>query len=104
MASARHPLLRTALFGLGVVLLAVTPLVGPVPGPGGILTFAAGLVLVLRNSAWARKRFARLKKRYPRVGHYSDLALRRPSFLRRRARDQEATLAAGGISDADRTR
>lgn len=106
MTRARHPLLRQALFGLGLLLIALTPLVGPIPGPGGILVFAAGLILVLRNSAWARKRFARLKKRWPRLGHYSDLALRRPSFRRRRARAQEAAVtAAQADADAgDRTR
>ena len=52
--------------------------------------FAAGLVLVLQNSAWARKKFARLKRRYPRFAHYSDLALRRRSFRRRRERAREA--------------
>jgi hypothetical protein len=106
MPRARHPLLRNMLLGLGFVLIVAAPIAGPIPGPGGILLFAAGLILVLRNSAWARKRFARLKKRYPKLGHYSDLALRRPSFRRRRAREQEATLAASQPEpgNADRTR
>ena len=102
MPRARHPLPRMLLFGLGIVLILAAPLVGAVPGPGGILLFGAGLILVLRNSGWARKRFALLRKRYPRIGHYSDLALRRPSFRRRRAREREA--ASGGVSDADRMR
>lgn len=103
MPRARHPLLRNLLFGLGLLLIAAAPIAGPIPGPGGILLFAAGLILVLRNSAWARKRFARLKKRWPRLGHYSDLALRRPSFRRRRAREQQAALAVDP-RNADRMR
>ena len=71
----------------GFLLLAITPLVGPIPGPGGIFTFAGGMVLILRNSTWARKLFARTKKKWPRFAHYSDLALRRQSWRRRRDRD-----------------
>jgi len=51
------------------------------------LLFVAGLVLVLRNSAWARRRFVRIKRRWPRVGALSDRLMRRGSALRRRARD-----------------
>ena len=59
--------------------------VSPLPGPGGIFFFAGGLVLILRNSAWARVRFARAKRRWPRLGHLLDRAMRRPSALRRHA-------------------
>ena len=86
----KSPLVRIALMVTGFALIAATPLVGIIPGPGGIFVFAAGLVLVLQNSGWARKKFARLKRRYPRFGHYSDLALRRRSFRRRRERAKEA--------------
>ncbi|MBO9622380.1 MAG: hypothetical protein J7500_06685 [Sphingomonas sp.] len=87
------------LLGLGIVLMLAAPLLGVLPGPGGIFVFAGGLVLALRNSPWARKRFARLCKRYPKLGHYSDMALRRPSSRRRRARAQEAAVAASGNAD-----
>jgi hypothetical protein len=92
---ARHPALRTALLCLGFLLLAITPLVGPIPGPGGLLTFAGGMILILRNSNWARRVFARTKRRWPRFGHYADMALRRPSFHRRRERDRLAQAGAG---------
>ena len=36
------PLVRQCLVGLGFVLIALTPLVGPIPGPGGVIVFAAG--------------------------------------------------------------
>ena len=96
----RHPILRTTLFVVGLVLIALTPLVGAIPGPGGIFVFAAGMVLVLQNSEWARKRFARAKKRWPRFGHYADMALRRRSFRRRRERDRQAAEPLAPEQDA----
>jgi hypothetical protein len=89
----KSPLVRIALLVTGFVLIAATPLVGIIPGPGGIFVFAAGLILVLQNSNWARKRFARLKRRWPRFGHYSDMALRRRSFRQRQQRAKEAAMA-----------
>ncbi len=87
---ARNPLVRMVLFWAGVALLLAAPLVGVVPGPGGILVFAAGLVLVLRSSVWARRSFARWKRRWPRFGRLADRALQRRSAHRRRLRDREA--------------
>jgi len=85
----RHPALRTSFFVLGIVLIAVTPLVALLPGPGGIFTFAGGAGLVLQNSLWARRHFARAKRRFPRTGRLADRALRRASAKRRRARDRD---------------
>jgi len=83
----RHPALRTAALTLGIVLIAVTPLAALLPGPGGIFAFAGGAGLVLQNSVWARRQFARGKRRFPRTGNLADRALRRASARRRRARD-----------------
>ena len=88
MRSTRHPALRLSLFTLGVVLVIASPVVGAIPGPGGIFVFAAGLALMLQNSLWAKKRFVQAKRRWPRFGHYADMGLRRPSAARRRARDR----------------
>lgn len=94
MSRARKsPAVRIALLMTGFLLIVATPLVGIIPGPGGIFVFAAGLVLVLQNSKWARRRFARLKRRWPRFGHYSDMALRRRSFRRRQQRARDAAMA-----------
>ncbi|MBO9711551.1 hypothetical protein [Sphingomonas sp.] len=82
----RNPLVRTLLLLLGLLVIGVSPLVGIIPGPGGIFVFAAGLVLVLQNSGFARRHFARAKRRWPKFGHYADMALRRRSFRRRQAR------------------
>ena len=84
----RHPLMRMAqLCAAGLLMLAAL-LVAPLPGPGGVFLFAAGLALTLRNSHGARVRFARWKRRWPRLGHMVDVAMRRRSALRRRARDK----------------
>lgn len=58
---------RWAKLILGWVLLVAGPLIGgPLPGPFGVIGFAAGLILVLRNSLWARRVFIRIKRRYPK--------------------------------------
>jgi hypothetical protein len=86
---SRHPAIRYALLGLGWLLIALTPIVGPIPGPGGIIVLAAGLTLVLRNSRWARRAFARAKRRWPRFGDLADRGLRRRSARRRRERARQ---------------
>lgn len=82
----RHPTMRIAQIALGVLLIVMAGIVAPLPGPGGIFFFAGGLILILRNSRAAQVRFARIKRRWPRVGHMVDVAMRRQSALRRRAR------------------
>ena len=95
MIKSRNPLVRTLLVVLGVLIMLVSPLMGVIPGPGGVFVFAAGLVLVLQNSRWAQGHFARIKRRWPRFGHYADMALRRRSARRRRERDARAGQGAG---------
>src|SRR3546814_16346496 len=82
-----HPAVRIALLVIGTLLILSTPIVGPLPGPGGIFVFAGGLTLVLRNSRWARRRFARLKRRWPKMGEVADHGLRPRRFRRRRAKE-----------------
>jgi len=94
MVRGHNPLTRTLLFIAGVLTMLVAPLVGVIPGPGGVFVFAAGLVLVLQNSRWAQRRFVWIKRRWPRAGHYADIALRRRSFRRRRARAKDLAMAA----------
>lgn len=89
----RHPAIRVGLTVLGVVLIIVSPIIGAIPGPGGIFVFAAGLALMLQNAHWAKRGYARLKRRWPKLGHYADLGLRRASAARRRKRDREAAAA-----------
>jgi hypothetical protein len=85
----QNPVIRIGLLLLGVIFLIITPLLGPLPGPGGVFTFAIGAGLVLRNSVWARKRYVRFKKRKPKMGGWADWGLRRQSAKRRIERDKQ---------------
>ncbi len=75
----RSPPMRMLQGGVGAILVIFGPLIlGPTtPGPFGTLAFAGGLVLMLRNSRWARRRYVTLKRRHPKFGRYSEIALRR---------------------------
>jgi hypothetical protein len=84
--TVRHPVLRPAMLAFGVALIVAAPLVGVLPGPGGIVVFAIGLSLVLRHSRWARRRYVRLKRQRPKLGAWADWGMRRPSERRRRRR------------------
>ena len=94
--------MRTFLVVLGFLLLALTPFVGPIPGPGGIIVFGAGLTLVLRYSGWAKRVYVRLKRKHPKKGAWADWSLRRRSALRRQALIKERRLAeqAAGLAAA----
>ena len=84
------PAVRIALVVLGFFLMALTPVVGPLPGPGGIIVFAAGLSLVLKYSEWAKRYYVRFKKKHPNKGAWADWGLRRRSARRREALRREA--------------
>jgi hypothetical protein len=87
-ALRQNPVARLVLFLIGCVLLIVTPLIGVLPGPGGIFTFAIGLGLVLQNSMWARRRYVHFKRKQPKMGGWADWGLRRKSAKRRLERDK----------------
>ena len=70
---------------LGWLLIALTPLVGPIPGPGGIIVFAAGVTLLMRNSTWAKRLYVRMKRRWPKLGRAADKVMRRRKPEPRRA-------------------
>ena len=82
----RNAQVRTGLFCIGVLLMAVGVIIGPLPGPGFLILFPVGLMLVLQNSAWAKRRYVRFKRRHPRYGDWTDRIMRRVSAARRRAR------------------
>jgi hypothetical protein len=61
-------------------LMAVGPLLlAPTPGPFGTVVFAFGFALVLRNSFWARRRYVRYSRKFPRVQKMINFGLRRKS-------------------------
>ena len=78
-----HPVVEWSLFVLGLLLLVVSPLVGLIPGPGGIVVAGIGLALVLKTSLWAKRRYVKFKRWQPRAGRWTDWALRRRSLKRR---------------------
>jgi hypothetical protein len=80
-----HPVVEWTMFAVGIVLLAVSPLVGAIPGPGGVVVAGIGLALVLKTSMWAKRRYVKFKRWQPKAGRWTDWALRRPSALRREA-------------------
>src|SRR3546814_6308928 len=65
---------RLALYGLGLLLMIAAPILGPLPGPGFIILFPAGLMLSLQHSPWAKRVYVRFKRRHPRSEeHTSEL-------------------------------
>ena len=95
-----HPVVEWGLFVVGVLLLIVSPLVGAIPGPGGIVVAGVGLALVLKTSTWARRYYVKFKRWQPKAGRWTDWALRRPSAKRREAlrkADDEQVLESDNI-------
>ena len=83
LALGKVPAVRTGLLALGIVLMVISPLFGVLPGPGGILVFAAGLALVLKYSGWAKRKYVEFKRKHPKKGRWTDWGMRRPSARRR---------------------
>ena len=80
-----HPVVEWTIFGIGVVLILLSPLAGAIPGPGGIFVFAIGLAMVLKTSMWAKRHYVRFKRKQPKIGRWADWGLRRQSAQRREA-------------------
>ena len=68
---------RMAWLALGLLLIVFSPVVGVIPGPGGIFVFATGAILLIRHSHWAKRRYVWLKRRWPKFGRACDKAMRR---------------------------
>ncbi len=77
------------MFAAGLVLIGIGLVIAPLPGPGGIFFIAPGLALILKASMWAKRHYVRMKRWQPKAGHWTDMALRRPSARRRHARRKE---------------
>ncbi|MBA3576999.1 MAG: hypothetical protein M3448_01865 [Pseudomonadota bacterium] len=80
-----HPVVEWTIFGVGVLLLLIAPILGALPGPGGIIVAGIGLAMVLKTSVWARRRYVKFKRWQPKAGRWTDWALRRSSAKRREA-------------------
>ena len=95
-----HPMVEWAIFAVGVILILVAPVVGAIPGPGGVFVFALGLAMVLKTSRWARRRYVRFKRWQPKAGRWADWGLRRQS-ARRRERLAKERAALDGPAEED---
>ena len=74
---------RWCMLILGWLLVAVAPLLGPLPGPGALVILPIGLALILKNSLWAKKRYARLARRHPEYGRWANWSIRRSKVTHR---------------------
>lgn len=88
---------RLVLLTVGSLLVIVSPIVGAIPGPGGIIVFAAGFGMMLKASRWVKKRYARFKLAHPKKGEWADFGLGRGSYKRRQARAK--ALAASDLDE-----
>jgi hypothetical protein len=84
---------RLVLLIVGSLLVIISPIVGAIPGPGGIIVFAAGFGMMLKASRWVKKKYARFKLRHPKKGEWADFGLQRGSYKRRQARAKELAAA-----------
>ena len=74
---------RWCMLILGWTLVVVAPLLGPLPGPGALVILPIGLALILKNSLWAKKRYARLARRHPEYGNWANWSMRRKKVTQR---------------------
>jgi hypothetical protein len=94
IALGKTPVVKTGLFILGLLLMAGSPLVGLIPGPGGVVVFAAGLALTLKYSEWAKRKYVAFKRSHPNKGRWADWGMRRASARRREEIRKEREAAA----------
>nr|WP_232793109.1 hypothetical protein [Caulobacter hibisci] len=60
-------LARALLIALGVLIILAGAVLTPLPGHVGLPLLVIGLMIVLRNSFQARRRFIRWQKRHPKL-------------------------------------
>jgi len=84
------PIRRRVLIATGWTVIGLGVIVAPLPGPGGVPVVLAGSVILLRNSAWARRSYVRWKKRKP---HWFE-RVERWGLRRRRRRQEQPTPAS----------
>ncbi|MBN8552985.1 MAG: hypothetical protein J0L52_08850 [Caulobacterales bacterium] len=73
--------LRVLAMVAGGLLITIGFLIAPLPGPFGLPISVVGLMLVLRNSYWAKRRFIRMQQARPNwIMPFRRLMRRRPEF------------------------
>jgi hypothetical protein len=73
---------RIGLMAVGIALIILGTLLGPIPGPLGLPVAVVGLILVLRSSRWAKRKYAAVKRRWPKLLSMPDRLLRRRKSMR----------------------
>ena len=74
-------LIRLALMALGALLVLAGVVIAPLPGPFGLPVSVVGLVIVLRNSYWAKRQFIRAQYARPNwVYPFRRLMRKKPEF------------------------
>ncbi len=58
---------RWALVALGLAIVLLGVAIAPLPGPGGLPVIVVGLMILLRNSFWAKRQFVRFQHAYPKT-------------------------------------
>ncbi|MFN3232786.1 MAG: hypothetical protein ACE363_11595 [Alphaproteobacteria bacterium] len=58
---------KIALLSTGWILVVVGPVIGVIPGPGGIAVTGGGAMIILSQSLIAKRVFLRAYKRYPQT-------------------------------------
>jgi hypothetical protein len=60
-------ILRWVFLTIGVLVVIAGIVIAPLPGPGGLPIIVIGLMIVLRNSFAARRRFVRFQRAHPKL-------------------------------------
>jgi hypothetical protein len=81
--SSSHVAYRWLMISLGWALMIIAPLIGWLPGPGGLILFPIGLAILIKHSLWAKRRYLRLSKTYPEYALWANWAMRRRRFQER---------------------
>ncbi|MFN4297531.1 MAG: hypothetical protein ACK4FB_11880 [Brevundimonas sp.] len=101
-------LARLALLVVGGFLVLLGILIAPLPGPFGLPVSVVGMVVILRNSYWAKRQFIRAQHARPKVFYpFRRLMRRRPEFapvLWQQALRMERLLLKRGRRVLSRTR
>ena len=95
MKAPKDSVLRLVYLAIGwVLVLVVTPVVGALPGPGGVFIFAFGAALLLKNSHWVKRAYVRFARKHPRYARLADKGLRRSAAPRGRAKPPRIDILA----------
>ena len=81
LAALVNGFLRFGLVILGLLIVIAGIVIAPLPGPFGLPIAVVGMMIVLRNSMWAKRRFIDAKRRWPNwVYPFRRLMRRKPEI------------------------